>query len=214
MCLVDPAHIRAANAFNMSGQLAKRIVKTAGLYSQQYNTARKMVNNAMVKRLLDLLQDSKSANTKHTLPRDWLAIKKEAYSDAEVPIEVLQQLGLYISVRLNEPNCRQILLGTHLRDARKVFGLLLMDNAVLPSSKFCEPTSRPILATGLYARPLHLRVPLSWLSGVYDYASTIGALTKSLSFTPCRRGLRPAMVITSTKSCRLDLLMRRPHFKT
>ena len=194
------------------------MVKTAGLYPRQYNTARRMVNNAIVKRLLDLLQDSKSANTKHTLPRDWLAIKKEAYSDAEVPIQVLQQLGLYISVRLNEPNCRQILLGTHLRDARKVFGRFMMDNAVLPSSKFCEPTSRPILATGLYARPLHLRVPLSWLSGnlagVYDYASTLGVLTKLLSFTPCRRGLRPAMVITSTKSCRLDLLMRRPRFKT
>ncbi|MCJ1266662.1 hypothetical protein MMC22_006547 [Lobaria immixta] len=52
-----------------------------------------MVNNAIITRLLDPNQDSKTANNKHTLPRDWIALlEPEALSSAEVPMEVLQQL--------------------------------------------------------------------------------------------------------------------------
>lgn len=79
---------------NMAGHMAREILKIAALYPQQYGTARRMVNNAIMRRLLDPLQDSRSANTRHALTRDWLAIKKDAYSDAEIPIEDLKQLGL------------------------------------------------------------------------------------------------------------------------
>lgn len=83
---------------NISGYMGIVIQRAADSYPQQYDTARRMVNNAIIRRLLDPLQASKTANTRHALPRDWKAIRKDAYSDTEVPIEDLKQLGLHIGV--------------------------------------------------------------------------------------------------------------------
>lgn len=55
-----------------------------------------MVNNAEIRRLLDPLRTSASNKIRHACTRDWVAIWKDSYSDAEVSIEDLKQLGLHI----------------------------------------------------------------------------------------------------------------------
>lgn len=76
-------------AFGKANLESSRALPTAVQYCSQDG-------EQFIKRLLDLLQDSKSVNTRHALTRDWIDTKEQACSDAEVPIEILQKLEMHI----------------------------------------------------------------------------------------------------------------------